>query len=1212
MKVTASIAAFLKSERDKHNGQDLLDFYLDHPGLETQVNVAAGDEGRPVPGQRSTFTDGLNEWWNIRIPKHADSDPEFKDYELKYPLELHADSIGSTGWDWRARLSLYVGFDFDAIAGHAAGVGVTAEKLAEVKQAACNLPYVQVRRSTGGGGLHLYVFFGNGVETSNHTEHAALARCVLGLMSAEAGFNFAAQIDACGGNMWLWARKSTPENKGLQLLKPAQQPLTEIPSNWRDHVDVVTRKRAKIRVGGLSDQNVDIFEALSSAHRVVPLEQAHKDHIDAILAAGFSAVWISDHNMLHTHTKGFRALMENHREEFNLQGFFETNSPGANPEQPNCLSGDTVVITRTGLKTIKELAGKAHEIITSRGKWVTAPFKSYGVQPVFAITLKNGSNTKVIKATADHRWFVCNQLWGGKSKLNLGDRREVTTAELKENQVLVTTQPRLLVSPSVVGVQHGLVWGDGTNGGSRITSSLPLFGDKVSLLKFFHEHPRRALENTGVEVHNLPHHFKSLVPLTYDKPYLYGWLMGYFATDGCVDEKGNCCVNSASVESLEHVKDVCAILGIRTSPIRKMSDSEGRYKDTPCYKLGISRGDVTPNFFLLNKHKERALSIERQNNRYWRIVSVQPCGVEEVFCCTVQDTGQFVLEDFILTGNCFAFPGDFGSWKIYRFSPGISEAKTWEQDGQGYTTCWFNRRANLRMATRALGGKDLKRGGYEFESLTQAAEVAAALGSPIEIDARLQTRKAVVSKSKDGRLAIEVPKNSDDGGEMGDWNSSDKKNAWTQVFDVPTEPVKEEIADFDNRVRALKTVAGDEAGWAILEDNGEWKRSSYSNVKVVLQSYGLAKEEAEIVMGTANRRTWKLVSLPFQPEYPGNRQWNLDAPQFAYTPLARGEDISHPTWDLVLDHVGQDLDSAIKDLEWARRANICTGSDYLRAWYSCIIKEPNLRLPYLFLFGDENCGKSILWEAFQLLVTQGVVKADRSLTNQSDFNGELVGAILCVVEEKDISKSAGALAKIKDAVTSLMLSIRKMRTDTFQIPNLSHWIQCANHQDALIVPSGDTRITVIYVHPLQNEIPKDELIRRLQREAPAFLRTLLDMQLPPPQGRLGLPLVGTRHKARSEELSRSPLESFIRDFCHFVIGETIAFAEFYERFIESLMDDRHSWTKQKVSRSLPVNHPSGAGTGNKKFVANVSWEPKEPAPDAKLLIIKDGKLVRDG
>ena len=96
-----------------------------------------------------------------------------------------------------------------------------------MKQAACALPYVEVRRSTGGGGIHLYVYFDDaGVPTANHTEHAALARCILGMMSAEVGFDFASAIDACGHVMWIYHRKMTAENRGLEIIKPAAKRLS--------------------------------------------------------------------------------------------------------------------------------------------------------------------------------------------------------------------------------------------------------------------------------------------------------------------------------------------------------------------------------------------------------------------------------------------------------------------------------------------------------------------------------------------------------------------------------------------------------------------------------------------------------------------------------------------------------------------------------------------------------------------------------------------------------------------------------------------------------------------------------------------------------------------------------------------------------------------------------------------------------------------------
>ena len=41
-----------------------------------------------------------------------------------------------TGWDWQARRSRWVAFDFDSLTGHAKGVGISDEELEKVRQAA--------------------------------------------------------------------------------------------------------------------------------------------------------------------------------------------------------------------------------------------------------------------------------------------------------------------------------------------------------------------------------------------------------------------------------------------------------------------------------------------------------------------------------------------------------------------------------------------------------------------------------------------------------------------------------------------------------------------------------------------------------------------------------------------------------------------------------------------------------------------------------------------------------------------------------------------------------------------------------------------------------------------------------------------------------------------------------------------------------------------
>ena len=115
-------------------------------------------------------------------------------------------------------------FDFDSLTTHAKGVGISDEELEKVKLAAEALPYVETRKSTGGSGIHLYVYFdAAGMPTANHTEHAALARCVLGMMSSTRASTSLRQIDCCGGVMWIWHRKMTAENGGLSLCQAGHQ-----------------------------------------------------------------------------------------------------------------------------------------------------------------------------------------------------------------------------------------------------------------------------------------------------------------------------------------------------------------------------------------------------------------------------------------------------------------------------------------------------------------------------------------------------------------------------------------------------------------------------------------------------------------------------------------------------------------------------------------------------------------------------------------------------------------------------------------------------------------------------------------------------------------------------------------------------------------------------------------------------------------------------
>ena len=809
MKTTEAITGFLRQQYDAHNGKDLLDFYLQYEGaLETQVNVAAGN-GRPVPGRTSTYADeNGNEWWSIRVPKKADSEPEWSDYHLKWPLEMHAEAIGSTGWDWRAKVSRYAGFDFDAIAGHAQGVGVTDETLDKVRQAAQDLPYVTVRRSTGGAGLHLYVFFADGVPTENHTEHAALARAVLGMMSHEAGFNFAAQIDACGGNMWLWHRKSTKENRGLELIK-AGEPLTRVPGNWRDHLEVVSRKRAKVRLDGIADSDADNFDRLTSSHPVVPLDEQHLAHIAYLEKAGFCCVWVPDHNLLQTHTVGFKQIADD--PEFAIKGVYDTNSSGKDPATP----------------------------------------------------------------------------------------------------------------------------------------------------------------------------------------------------------------------------------------------------------------------------------------------------------------------------NCFAFAGPDGSWRIYRFSPGIAEAATWNQDGQGLTNCTFNRPATLKTAARSVKAKEIKKGrGFDFETLTDAAKALEAVGITIDVDEPLKDRPTVIETLKDGRLSVQLPKVKPKRGVVGDpdkiggWSGADSKDKWSQIIDGP--PIDDTKANghagwsslplYEDQIRYLTEDRKPES-WQYLNADRQWNRSTESSIITDLRGFGLSSADAATVVNYHHRHDWQLTRTPFSEEYPepGQRIWNRDGAKFSCKP--KPGDCFH--WWKILHHVGKYLDEAVANNAWCRHAKIYDGATYLFVWLAVMFRRPRQSLPYLFFWSpEENTGKSALYNAAETLfadISKGILRLDKEL-RRDDFNGGMRGCVLAYVEELDLSGSYLIRSILKSLIVSNTFKVRGMRFDGENAINYLHFLHTANYLQYAPVYPGDTRMVVVRVASLDNEIPQSKLDEYIRAENSAFLHAMMEYDLPEAEGRLFLPCLSTPDK----------------------------------------------------------------------------------------------------
>ena len=563
--------------------------------------------------------------------------------------------------------------------------------------------------------------------------------------------------------------------------------------------------------------------------------------------------------------------------------------------------------------------------------------------------------------------------------------------------------------------------------------------------------------------------------------------------------------------------------------------------------------------------------------------------------------------------NCFLHPTRKGGWIVRRYSFGVQEHDSWAQDGQGWTRCFLNMEPDLQASARAFGGLESTHGGFVFREAEIAAKATDLLGVKLDLNAIYMTRETILKEHKDGRLIVEIErKDQDRSDEMKGWLPD--KNKWKRIFNkqisAPTEP---ETGNYDDMVRHLVTEAGDDYGWMIKSD-GSWRSEPLVHLKVALSSMGLDTKDVTQVLGSSIFKCWKVVNKPFQPEYPGEREWNRNAAQFRFLPSKDVENLQYPTWMQLLNHCGSGLDECVKTNPWCKANGIMRGGEYLKCWVSSLFKEPMEPLPYLFFYGPQNSGKSIFHEALNLLLTKGYKRADAALISQAGFNAELEGAIICVVEETDLRRNLLAYNRIKDWVTSLDLSIHCKGKTPYHIPNSTHWIQCANDHQACPIFSGDTRITMCFVEPLDplQLIPKKQLIPLLEKEAPAFLAEILSLELPASMDRLNVPVLLTEDKTMVQQLNKSHLEMFIDEKCRAINGKMIKFSDFFAKFQEWLdPNDVHRWSKIRVGREVPPNFPKGRAHENGQFyLGNMAWtgEKDETEKDLPKLVIRDGFL----
>lgn len=322
-----------------------------------------------------------------------------------------------------------------------------------------------------------------------------------------------------------------------------------------------------------------------------------------------------------------------------------------------CLAGDTGVMTNQGTVPIRELSGKTAEVLSPEGTWVEAPFKCYGRQRLYKLSLTRNRVEKTIYATKEHRWFIRSR------------QHALTTLELEPGDRLETTVPkrRTRWDMDIDGIQHGIVFGDGTLVKRHEYGSVDLHGQhNETLMRFFPGYEaKRRYTHFGKPYLNVYggkkwSHMKTLPTVDKSDKYLLGFLAGYLAADGHISYVGTIMLHSSKRENLERVRDIATHLGIVTYGITSQRRVGLGTKPTDIYRIHFDGLSMHQDMMLFKHSRIRFRFASKTFSRLrWTVKDVQETDrIEPVFCAEVPVHHAFALEDNILTGNCFGC-----SWK---------------------------------------------------------------------------------------------------------------------------------------------------------------------------------------------------------------------------------------------------------------------------------------------------------------------------------------------------------------------------------------------------------------------------------------------------------------------------------------------------------------------------------------------------------------------
>jgi ribonucleotide reductase alpha subunit len=300
----------------------------------------------------------------------------------------------------------------------------------------------------------------------------------------------------------------------------------------------------------------------------------------------------------------------------------------------NCGDKDTTIITAEhGVVALGDVVGQTVTVRSRDGQWRSATIHEHGVQELFRLTFRRKGTGQAHRITSNftrnHRWFLSDGTI--TNNIQIGDTLEVAP-------------PVTDIDPE--GIQHGLIFGDGSAHKSRLDypdrlhsqgrdyCAIRLCGEDKKYLSLFQgykvSYPAHA--NGDPIVYVGKKRFWKELPFTSDPAYLGGFIHGWWLADGSKTlPSGTIEISTSNEEAakwlVKHAAYAgCTVVGHRTKE-RELED--GSYPNGKA--LHIVRLSKTAEYLL---------------------ESIESIGVDTVYCPEEPITTSFVLANGLVTGNC--------------------------------------------------------------------------------------------------------------------------------------------------------------------------------------------------------------------------------------------------------------------------------------------------------------------------------------------------------------------------------------------------------------------------------------------------------------------------------------------------------------------------------------------------------------------------------